>query len=48
MMPLTRLSASHDGYTGFMASHDQKSHVALHFDCHDQGNAVVPLTMLLA
>ena len=31
-----------------VASHNQKSHVAANFDCHDLWNAVVSLMMLLA
>ena len=31
-----------------MASHDQESHVACHFNCYDLRNAMVPLLMLLA
>ena len=33
---------------GPVASHDQKSHVAPHFDHLDLGNAMLPLTMSLA
>ena len=30
-----------------IVSHDQKSHIAAHFDCFDITNAVVPLTLLM-
>ena len=48
MVPLMMPSASHDTDASGNGSHDQKSHVALPFDCHDVRNAMVPLMILLA